>query len=75
MSSKPHILSSKEMLGYHFIFGPFKHGFRLKINILKYIDPLDSNSKPKKLLKRACQIDYYGITLDTSWLLRGYLRV
>jgi len=63
------------MLGYHFIFGPFKHGFRLKIKILKYIDSLDSNSEPKKLLKKVCQEDYYEITLDTSWLLRGYLRV
>jgi len=63
------------MLGYHFIFDPFKHGFRLKIKILKYIDSLDSNNEPKKLLKKACQVDYYEITLDMSWLLRGYLRV
>jgi len=75
MSSKPRVLSSTKILGYHLIFGPFKHGFRLKIKILKYIDPLDSYGEPKKILKRACQVDYYGTTLGTSWLLRGYLRV
>jgi hypothetical protein len=63
------------MLRYHLIFGPFKHGFRLKIKFLKYVDPLVSYSEPKKILKRACQVDYYGTPLDTGWLLRGYLRL
>jgi hypothetical protein len=75
MSSKPRVLSSTKILGYHLIFDPFKHGFRLKIKILKYIDPLDSYGEPKKILKRACQVDYYGTTLGTSWLLRCYMRV
>jgi hypothetical protein len=40
MSSKPDILLGLEILGYHPVFGLFKHELRLKIKILKYIDPL-----------------------------------
>ena len=75
MSSKPPILSSTGMLCYHLIFGSFKHGFRLKIKFLKYIDSLDNYGESKKILKKACQVDYYGTTLGTGWILKGYLRV
>lgn len=39
MSFRLDILLGLEMLGYHPAFGLFKHEFRLKIKILKYIDP------------------------------------
>jgi len=75
MSSKPRVLSSTGMLRYYLIFDPFKHGFRLKNKFLKYVDPLDSYDEPKKIFKRAYQVDYYRTTLYTGWILRGYLRV